>query len=59
MLVLKRRAGEGIVISGNIRIVVLGIEGTKVKIGIDAPDIVKVVREELVKEALHVDTSKD
>jgi len=59
MLVLKRRVNEVILIGVDIRIVVLGIEGTKVKIGIDAPDIVKVVREELVKEALHVDTSKD
>ncbi|HEX9502857.1 MAG TPA: carbon storage regulator [Patescibacteria group bacterium] len=50
MLVLKRRVGEVIFIGEDIRIVVLGIEGAKVKIGIDAPNDVAIIREELVKE---------
>ena len=61
MLVLKRRIGEGILIGGNIKVIILGIEKNRVvKIGIEAPDIVNVVREELVtKENLNVDKRTD
>ena len=51
MLVLRRKANETIVLNGVIKITVLGIEGDRVKIGIDAPPDVIVVREELLNEA--------
>ena len=50
MLVLTRRQGESIKIGEDIRITVLQLLGRKVRIGIDAPDDVKIVRNELGPE---------
>ncbi|MDI3340320.1 MAG: carbon storage regulator CsrA [Sphaerobacter sp.] len=47
MLVLARRPGETIVINGNIRVTVLSVEGERVRLGIDAPRSIPVVRQEL------------
>jgi carbon storage regulator len=49
MLVLTRNVGETIVIDGKIRVSVVAIQGGKVRIGIDAPDDVRVDREEIHK----------
>ena len=51
MLVLRRKAGEAIVLNQVIKIRVLGVEGDRVKLGIDAPPDVIVVREELLDDA--------
>ncbi len=48
MLVLRRKVEEVIVLDGSIRVVVLAVEGERVKIGIEAPDDVTIVREELL-----------
>lgn len=48
MLVLSRKFDESIIIDGHIRITVLGIRGQQVRIGIEAPPNVRVVREELL-----------
>lgn len=48
MLVLTRKAGESIVIDGNIVIHIGAIHGKRVKVSIDAPRSVRVVREEKV-----------
>lgn len=50
MLVLSRRAGEAIVLAGNISIHVLDIEYDRVKLGVDAPADVLVLRSELLRE---------
>lgn len=50
MLVLRRKAGEAIVLSQVITIRVLNVEGDRVKLGIDAPPDVIVVREELLDD---------
>jgi carbon storage regulator len=47
MLVLRRKAGESIVLAGKIYVTILVIEGKRVKIGISAPPDVSIVREEL------------
>jgi len=48
MLVLTRKIDQGIVISGNIYVRVLGVERDRVKIGISAPLEVTIRRQELV-----------
>ncbi|MBN2258973.1 MAG: carbon storage regulator CsrA [Clostridiales bacterium] len=47
MLVLTRKLDEGIVLSGDIVIKILGIEDGKVKIGIEAPKHIEIHREEI------------
>lgn len=48
MLVLRRKAGEAIVLNGVITIYVLAVEGERVKLGISAPPEVVIVRSELL-----------
>jgi carbon storage regulator len=50
MLILTRKVDQGIVISGNILVRVLGVERDRVKIGISAPDEITVLRQELWHE---------
>ena len=47
MLVLSRKQDQDIVIGDNIRIKILRIKGNAIRIGIDAPQDVKIVRGEL------------
>lgn len=47
MLVLSRKEQEAIKIDGGITVTVLGIEGGRVRIGIEAPDTTRILREEL------------
>ncbi|UZN23349.1 carbon storage regulator CsrA [bacterium 3DAC] len=49
MLVLTRKKGEAIVIGDNIKIVVVSVSGDSVKIGIEAPADVKILRAELLE----------
>lgn len=47
MLVLSRKVGERIRIAGDIVVVVTAIQGDRIKIGIEAPKSVRVLRGEL------------
>jgi carbon storage regulator len=47
MLVLTRKPGEKIVIGDNISVTVCATEGNKVRIAIDAPRHVRILRGEL------------
>jgi len=47
MLILTRKVGETIVVDGNIKVVIMGIEGKNIRIGVDAPRSVTVHREEI------------
>ena len=47
MLVLTRRIGEEIVIGGDIRVTLVGFQGNKVRIGVEAPESVRVDRREV------------
>jgi carbon storage regulator len=51
MLVLSRKFNESIVIDGGIKITVVEIRGNKIRLGIEAPKEVGVMREELVVPA--------
>ena len=48
MLILTRKPGEKILIANDIELTVLHVSGTQVKIGIDAPQDVTIMREELL-----------
>lgn len=48
MLVLTRKAGERIVIADNVVVEVLEVQGNRVRIGIQAPQGVTILREELL-----------
>jgi carbon storage regulator len=50
MLVLTRKANESILIGDGIRINVASIRGRQVRIGIEAPSDVQIIREELLSE---------
>lgn len=47
MLILTRRVGESIVIGDDTKVVVLSVQGSQVRVGIDAPSEVTVHREEI------------
>lgn len=50
MLVLSRKVDEAIVIGDNITIKVISIEKGVVKLGIDAPKNLSIVRNELLED---------
>lgn len=47
MLILTRKEGESIVIGDDIRLMVTMVEATSVRVGIEAPREVTILREEL------------
>ncbi len=47
MLVIRRRAGESLMIGDNVEVEILEIESSQVKIGIRAPREVAVLRKEI------------
>lgn len=47
MLVLSRKKNESIIIDGNIEIEVLQVKGKSIRLGIKAPQDVRVLRGEL------------
>jgi carbon storage regulator len=47
MLVLSRRVGETLIIDGDIEVVVIAVQGDRVRIGIKAPPSVRVDRQEI------------
>jgi len=50
MLVLSRKIGQSLLIGSDIRIKVVEIRGQQVRLGLEAPDDVPVIREELHRE---------
>lgn len=47
MLILTRRAGERLLIGDDIVVKIIRIDGGQVRVGIEAPDNVRIVREEI------------
>ena len=52
MLVLTRKIGESLAINDNIRVTVLEVKGKTVRLGIEAPNDVKVYRQEILVNIL-------
>jgi carbon storage regulator len=59
MLVLSRKVGESIVINESIRVTVVQAKNGRVRLGIDAPPEVRVLREELTMSCFYSSPSKN
>jgi flagellar assembly factor FliW len=53
VLILTRKIGESIIISDNIRVVVLEVRGRQIRLGVEAPPAVVVLREEIAQRIAH------
>ena len=51
MLILQRKAGESVLIGGEIEVSVLSVETGRVRLAIEAPRDVSILRSELKKAA--------
>ena len=49
MLVLGRKENESIIIGNNIRVTIVGRCGSSIRVGVQAPNDVRIVREELME----------
>jgi carbon storage regulator len=52
MLVLTRKVGERVVIADNIIVTVVQVTGRTIRLGVEAPPDVHVVRQELTRQPL-------
>jgi carbon storage regulator len=59
MLILTRRVGEAIKVGEEVTVTVLGIKGTQVRLGIAAPMMVDMHREEVYERVLAERACKD
>ena len=59
MLVLSRKVGESILISESIRVTVVQAANGRIRLGIEAPPEVIVLREELTTSCFHSSPSKN
>ena len=50
MLVLSRKLNESIVINDNVVVTVLGVQGDRVRLGIEAPGDIPVHRQEVYEK---------
>ena len=48
MLILQRKAGESLVIGDDITVRVISVDGTRVRLAIDAPEDISILRSELI-----------
>ena len=59
MLILGRREGESILIEGGIRIVIVACDRGGVRIGIEAPADVKILRGEIAERVAQEKPARD
>ena len=59
MLILTRRISESVIIGDDVKITVLGVKGSQVRLGIDAPKDVSVHREEIYERILSEQGGKE
>lgn len=50
MLVLTRKPDEGIYIGNDIKVTIIEVNGSQVKLGISAPNDVSIFREEVIEK---------
>lgn len=50
MLVLSRRTNEAIRVGNNIRVIIVRTGPETVRVGIEAPDHIEILREELLQQ---------
>jgi flagellar assembly factor FliW len=53
VLILTRKIGESIIVGDNIRVVILEIRGRQIRLGIEAPPEIVVLREEIVQRLIN------
>ncbi len=56
MLVLSRKAGESIQIDDNIFVTVSEVKGGRVRLSIDAPRSIRIVRQEILERDFPTET---
>ena len=54
MLVLTRKIDEAIMLGDNVKVTVLGIDGDRVRLGIEAPKSLRIFRMELLEQTKDV-----
>ena len=60
MLILQRKAGESLVIGDDITVRVISVDGTRVRLAIDAPGDIPILRSELIiARAANRDSAKE
>ena len=59
MLILTRRVGEALMVGAETKIVVLGVKGSQIRLGINAPKDIVVHREEIYDKIHSKDDSVD
>ena len=52
MLIITRKRDQGFFLGDNVKITIREISGDSVRVAIDAPKEIKILREELVEEIL-------
>jgi|GEM_PF-270346 len=57
MLILTRKPGESLFIGDKIKVVVVEIKGNQIRLGIDAPSDVRILREEIYAQILEENKS--
>ena len=50
MLVITRKEAQSFFIGDDIQVVVLGVRGNQVRIGIDAPESMSILRDNIIKK---------
>ena len=59
MLILTRRVGEALMVGEETKIIVLGVKGSQIRLGINAPKDIVVHREEIYDKIHSKDDSVD
>lgn len=57
MLVLSRKCAQSLLIGDNIVVTVLSVEGDRVKLGVDAPRSVTILRHEIFEQVRKANTT--